>query len=72
MSVDIIGRELVVDDFVVCYNNIYQILSISTGSVRMILANKSPSTRPIVKLAREVTLLPKEDVLMWVLKRNAK
>ena len=60
------------------YSNIYTLLSVPetipnyNQSVKMILFNKSKSTKPVVKPANDVALLPKEDVLMWVLKRNAK
>lgn len=80
MAVDIIGRELAVGDHVAFYGNVYSLLFVPPtipgynphSSVKMILLNKSKTTKPVVKQAREVALLPKEDILMWLLKKDAK
>jgi hypothetical protein len=77
MITDIIGREIKVDDYVVFHNNIYKVLSLGksrlgsdAGYVRMMLAKPSPSTRPVSKYSRDLCILHKEDILIWLLKGN--
>ena len=74
MITDIIDREIKVDDYVVFYNNIYKVLgtgkanSSGGGYVRMILAKPSKTTKPVSKYSKEMCILHKEDILIWLLK----
>ena len=74
MLTDIIDREIKVDDFVVFHNNIYKVLGLGKardngrGSVRIMLANPSKTTRPVIKFSKDLCILDKEDVLVWLLK----
>lgn len=68
MITDIIDREIKLDDYVVFHNNIYKVLGV--GSVKIMLAKPSPTTRPVVKYSKDLCLLHKEEVLIWVLKGN--
>ena len=74
MLTDIIDREIKVDDFVVFHNNIYKVLGLGKardngrGSVRIMLANPSKTTRPVIKFSKVLCILDKEDVLVWLLK----
>lgn len=86
MATDILGRELAVGDYVMYYNGLYEVLSLPDPEkkykllgrqlqldqrVLICLVIKSESTRPIVKLASELCRVPREDVLMWLLKRES-
>lgn len=80
-ALDIIGRPLNVDDFVVYYNHVYKILAIknlknSRGKVfnstaTLFLAKPSKTTKKRSITCNELTLLPAHDVLMWILKKPA-
>lgn len=74
MLTDMIDREIKVDDFVVFYSNIYQVKSLGkargngSGSLKMILMDKSKTTKAVTKFSKDVCLIDKEDVVMWLLK----
>ncbi len=77
MVTDVIDREITVGDYVVYYNNIYIVKKVpdkarenSDGSVRIKLANPSPTTRSTIKRSKELCLLNKDDVLLWLLKKT--
>ncbi len=73
--VDMLERPVVVGDYVVSYNHIYQVEEvysrrIGSGIVKMILLDKSKTTKSVKKSAHEVCLIDKNDVLVWKLKRG--
>jgi hypothetical protein len=75
MITDIIDREIKIDDYVVFHNNIYKVLGLGkehatggSGSVRIMLAKPSKTTRPVVKYSKDLCILHKEDILIWLLK----
>ena len=68
-NIDIIGRELKVDDFVVYYNNIYKVTKVHDDYASIILAKPSKNTRNKVQYCKDLTLLPTNDVLIWLLKK---
>jgi hypothetical protein len=76
MITDIIDREIKVDDYVVFYNNIYKVLGLGKsregghGMVKIMLAKPSKTTRPVLKYSKELCILHKEDILIWLLKGN--
>jgi hypothetical protein len=76
MITDIIDREIKIDDYVVFHNNIYKVLGLGkerhggVGSVRIMLAKPSKTTRPVVKYSKDLCILHKEDILIWLLKGN--
>lgn len=77
MVTDIIDREIAVGDYVVYYNNIYIVKKVpdkarenGEGSVRIKLANPSPTTRSTIKRSKELCLLDKNAVLLWLLKKT--
>ncbi len=78
MITDIIDREIKIDDYVVFHNNIYKVLEFGFGKpsangggyVKMMLAKPSPSTRPVRKYSKDLCILHKEDILIWLLKGN--
>lgn len=71
---DMIDREIRIDDYVVFYSNIYQVKGLGKarengrGSLKMILMDKSNTTRAVTKYSKDVCLVDKEDVVMWLLK----
>jgi hypothetical protein len=76
--VDIIGRELNIGDFVVFTNNIYEVKGLgkanptygSRGTVQIMLANPSKTTRPQKKNSGDMCLIPKEEYLIYSLKKK--
>lgn len=73
MITDIINRELKVDDFVVFYSSIYQIVGLGkdlnrpngSGQVRIMIWNGGKTAKPVVKNSKDVSLLDKNHVLLW-------
>lgn len=69
-----IDRAINIDDYVVFYSNIYQVKGLGKardngrGSLKMILMDKSNTTRAVTKFSKDVCLVDKEDVVMWLLK----
>ena len=69
MAKDMLGRDVVAGDFIVSYNNIYKVEEeLSEKYVRALLHHKTPSTRPKKIYATEMLLIPRDDVLVWILK----
>ncbi len=74
MITDLIDREIKVDDYVVFHNNIYKVLGLGkarsngAGSVKIMLAKPSKTTRPVTKFSKDLCILHKEDILIWLLK----
>lgn len=73
---DIMDRNLQPGDFVVFYNDIYQVKSIPVytdrrpGMVTIMSINPSKTTRPVKKYSKDMCLLNKDEVLFWMLKRG--
>lgn len=76
MITDIIDREIKIEDYIVFHNNIYKVLGLGrshsdgSGQVKIMLAKPSPSTRPVTKYSKDLCILHKEDILIWLLKGN--
>ena len=77
MVTDIIDREIVVGDYVVFTNNIYIVKKVpdkcrpdGAGSLRIMLAKPSATTRPVTKYSKDMCLINKDDVLLWLLKKT--
>jgi hypothetical protein len=69
MVTDILDRPISPGDFIVFFNQIYEVLEIyKSGIVKVILLNKSKTTSPVKKYADGMCLLDKNDVLIWKLK----
>lgn len=67
---DMLGRPISVGDYVVSYNNLYQVLALSKRSVRMILVKKSKTTKPVMHDGRHICIVPTADVVFWTLKKH--
>ena len=78
MITDIIGREIGVDDFVVFYSNIYQVKGLGkdlnrkdgSGQVRLMIWNGGKTAKSVVKNSKDIAVLDKNHVLMWMLKNE--
>lgn len=75
--VDMLEQPLAVGDYVVLYNNIYQIKeflgrlnSLGGGTARIILIDKSKTTKSVKKNTWEMCKIDKEVVLIWKIKRG--
>jgi hypothetical protein len=71
MPTDIIGRPLAVGDYVVFYNNIYEILAFSVNckNARIIIHPASPTSKSQMKSTSSLTLLPGPEVTLYFLKK---
>ena len=76
---DIIGRPIHVDDFVVFYSLVYRVIGVgkphpggrnSGGPVRIKLAEPSKTTKSVVKFSDEMCVIPAEDVTVWLLRKG--
>lgn len=66
---DLLGQDIAVGDFVVSYNQIYQILEIlPRNQVRVILVKKSKTTRAVIRDGFEVCKVDGHLVTIWLLK----
>ena len=71
-----IGRELKVDDFVVFYSNIYRVKALGkanatgAGTVQIMIWNGGETARPVKKHSKEMAIINKDDVLIWLLKKD--
>ena len=75
--VDILGRPIAAGDYGVFYSNVYEVLEtnviegFSRDHVRVMMVQKSKTTKPMVKHAGACCLLDRNDVLLWLLKQDA-
>jgi len=75
VGTDLLGREIDVEDFVVFHNNLYQVLGgpsykwqKKSGMIRIVLVEKSKTTKPVSKYANHCCLVPRAEVMVWMLK----
>ena len=77
MVTDIINRPINVDDFVVFYSNIYQVKAVGkarangSGQVKILIWNGGKTARPVSKHSKDIAVLDKNHVLMWMLSQNS-
>jgi len=74
---DYLGRPLNVGDFVFYFGNLYIIQGKSQNidlkgncSLKIMLVDKSKTTKPVSKRSREMCKVDRDDVLAWRLKEN--
>jgi hypothetical protein len=74
---DMLGRDLVVGDFVVYYSNLYEVKSLGKphpnsqcGSVKIMIYPASKTSKPVLKYSKEMVRVPAEDVTMHLLKQG--
>jgi len=68
---DMINRDIDRDDYVVYFNRIYQVIGVGKadqrghGMARIVLIDKSKSTREVVKYSKEMCKVPAEEIIVW-------
>ncbi len=68
---DMIGRPLEVGDLIAYYSNMYEVVAITgTHSVKALIKPASKTSKPRIVFSRETALLPKNDALLWLLKKG--
>ena len=67
-SIDMLGREIKTDDYVVSFNLLYRVVLPVGRQSRIMLFHHSRTTKPILRASNQLCLVPKEDVTMWLLK----
>lgn len=73
---DMLGRDLVVGDFVVYYSNLYEVISFGAlaisghGYAKIMIYPASKTSKPASKYSREMVRVPAEDVTMHLLKQG--
>jgi hypothetical protein len=74
---DILGRELVVGDFVVYYSNLYEIKSFDSGRsplgygyAKIMIHPASKTSNPVRKYSRVMVQVPAADVTLHLLKNG--
>jgi hypothetical protein len=76
-AVDIINRPINIGDHIVFTNALYVVLDVGQGNpnyygygqVKIKLANPSKTTRSQIKSSKDMCLIPKEDYLLYLLKK---
>ena len=80
MITDMIDREIRVDDWVVFYSNLYRVKALGldrnnrygSGMVQIMIWNGGQSAKPVKKNSKEMAIIDRNDVLIWLLKKGHK
>lgn len=73
---DILDRPISVDDYVMFYSNIYKVKGLGkargngSASIRIMLYDKSKTTKSVLKFSKDMIVLDKNHVLMWQIKNG--
>jgi len=76
MITDMIDREIRVDDWVVFYSNLYRVKALGkanatgAGTVQIMIWNGGETARPVKKHSKDMAIINKDDVLIWLLKKD--
>ena len=76
MITDMIDREIKVDDWVVFYSNLYRVKALGkanatgAGTVQILIWNGGITARPVKKHSKEMAIVDRNDVLIWLLKKD--
>lgn len=66
---DILGRTISVEDYVMFYDQLYQVLQVGQNNAKIILIEKAKTTKAVSKPGNKMCILPKDDVLLHLLKK---
>jgi len=76
-ALDKLFQPVSAGDFVVFTNNIYEVLGVNPsrrtddhGALKLILVDRSRTTRPVFKHSSDVVVVPKEAVMAWLLHKS--
>ena len=80
MITDMIDREIRVDDWVVFYSNLYRVKALGldrnnrygSGMVHIMIWNGGQSAKPVKKNSKDMAIIDRNDVLIWLLKKGHK
>jgi hypothetical protein len=78
MITDMIDREIRVDDWVVFYSNLYRVQALGkdrnngSGMVKIMIWNGGQSAKPVKKHSKDMAIIDRNDVLIWLLKKGHK
>jgi len=78
MITDMIDREIRVDDWVVFYSNLYRVRALGKasatggGTVQILLWSGGQTARPVKKHSKDMAIIDRNDVLIWLLKKGHK
>ena len=80
MITDMIDREIRVDDWVVFYSNLYRVKALGldrnnrygSGMVQIMIWNGGQSAKPVKKHSKDMAIIDRNDVLIWLLKKGHK
>jgi hypothetical protein len=74
---DMLGRELAVGDFVAYYSNLYEVKALGKpnqntgcGYAKIMIYPASKTSKPVEKYSRDMVLVPREDVMMHLLREG--
>ena len=75
-----IDREIQVDDWVVFYSNLYRVKALGkdrnnqygSGMVQIMIWNGGQSAKPVKKNSKDMAIIDRNDVLIWLLKKGHK
>jgi len=73
---DMIDREIKVDDWVVFYSNLYRVKALGkasatgAGTVQLMIWDGGETARPVKKNSKDMAIINKDDVLIWLLKKD--
>ena len=76
MITDMIDREIKVDDWVVFYSNLYRVKALGkasatgAGTVQLMIWDGGETARPVKKNSKDMAIINKDDVLIWLLKKD--
>lgn len=80
MITDMIDREIRVDDWVVFYSNLYRVKALGldrnnrygSGMVQIMIWDGGQSAKPVKKNSKDMAIIDRNDVLIWLLKKDHK
>ena len=73
-----IDREIKVDDWVVFYSNLYRVRALGkasatgAGTVQIMIWNGGRFAKPVKKNSKDMAIIDRNDVLIWLLKKGYK
>jgi len=73
---DMIDREIKIDDWVVFYSNLYRVKALGkasvtgAGTVQLMIWDGGETARPVKKNSKDMAIINKDDVLIWLLKKD--
>lgn len=63
MATDMLDREILVNDYVVSYNNLYVVLAVNKHNARIKLVNPSPTSRSMFRYGKSMVIVDPDAVV---------